>query len=74
MLDVIEVVAQFEFRLVWCAGIAAVHLGPAGDARQDKQAHRVFGNDAFVAARQIDCFRAGANKAHVADQDIVDLR
>ena len=51
-----------------------LHLGQAGDAGADQQAGAVVGNRLFELRDELGAFRARADHAHVAAQDVPQLR
>src|SRR4051794_13967661 len=74
ILDVIEIVLELPEHVLDIGDMALLHLRPAGDAGTDDVAIAVEGELAFIPLRKRDRLGARADPAHLALDDVDDLR
>src|SRR3978361_1103601 len=74
VLDVIEIILELPEHVADIGDMALLHLGPAGDARADDVPVTVERQLALIPLRERDGFGARADPAHLALEDVDDLR
>lgn len=74
VFDVVEVVFEFFHGVFDAGGVALLDLGPAGDAGFDSVAPLIKGDLALKLLYKLDLFGTGTDDAHVALQNIPQLR
>ncbi len=74
VLDVIEVIFEFDAGFFNRGGITVIDLCPTGDTRLDQQARPVEGDFLLEFGNQLGTFGTRSHQAHFAAQDIPELR
>ena len=74
MRHVIQVIAELDACGVGTVGVALLYLRPAGESWAYQMAVGVAGDGGRKVAHKSGLLRAWANQAHVAHEDVEELR
>src|SRR4030065_550724 len=74
VLDVVQVVFELLRRSFDGSALAVVDLGPAGDARLDHEPCAIEGDPFFQLGDPLRTLRTRADDAHLAEDDVHELR